>query len=320
MLEARRIYVRGVERRNDLDWNDDVRHWKITTDVGEQFYTRSQNIVGKKDTGEEIIVVIRKQNREIDHPFITFAGKGEHYKVKPPNRKDIDKGYIRKSGQREQGNRINVERTMSLIAKNTDGDKKERDPIPQGPHIAICYGVIDLGTHESEYQGREYDSRKVMLQWELPGQRIEYEKDGKKMEGPRVISKEYTLSLGEKANLRKDLQGWRGRAFTEEELNGFDLRNVLGKPCQILITHKTSQRGKTYARVDAVIALSGQATPTQHNDNLWFSLEETKEIPENLYDWMKTKIKESKEMRDVGASEQVMDAMSQQQEEDPIPF
>ena len=63
-----------------------------------------------------------------------------------------------------------------------------------------------------------------IFMWELPGEEIEIEGEMK----PRAISETYTNSLGEKANLRKMLENWRGRAFTQEEMDGFDLRNVLG--------------------------------------------------------------------------------------------
>lgn len=36
----------------------------------------------------------------------------------------------------------------------------------------------------------------------------------KKGEQPLVIDKEYTLSMAEKSNLRKDLKLWRGKEFT----------------------------------------------------------------------------------------------------------
>jgi len=38
-----------------------------------------------------------------------------------------------------------------------------------------------------------------------------------------MISKRYTMSLGEQSTLRKDLESWRGKKFTPEELQGFDL-------------------------------------------------------------------------------------------------
>jgi len=53
-----------------------------------------------------------------------------------------------------------------------------------------------------------------------------------------TISKFYTLSLHEKSNLGKDLTSWRGRPFTETEKQGFDVRNLIGVPCQLNVMHK----------------------------------------------------------------------------------
>ena len=71
----------------------------------------------------------------------------------------------------------------------------------------------------------------------------------------------YTLSLHENAALRRDLQSWRGRAFTETELAGFDLKTVLGVPCMITLVH--SPDGK-YANIQAVAGLpKGMEAPPQ---------------------------------------------------------
>jgi len=106
---------------------------------------------------------------------------------------------------------------------------------PTGTHNAIAYRVIDLGTHENEYQGQKNVKREVMVTWEID----ELMKDGRRFS----VSAFYNASLNEKANLRKTLESWRGRAFTEEELKGFDLKNVLGKPCLVNLT--LSDKGKS---------------------------------------------------------------------------
>jgi len=104
-------------------------------------------------------------------------------------------------------------------------------------HKAICYGVYDLGTQFNETFGNK--NHKVLLQWELPEARIDIQKDGEDLNLPRAQSKIYTLSLHEKANLRKDLESWRGKSFTATELEGFDLKNLLGVDCQLQVIHKT---------------------------------------------------------------------------------
>ncbi|MHA1379626.1 MAG: hypothetical protein ACTSRG_14730 [Candidatus Helarchaeota archaeon] len=45
------------------------------------------------------------------------------------------------------------------------------------------------------------------------------------------------MSLHAKATMRKFLESWRGKKFTKEELEGFDLQKILGKPCQLQIIH-----------------------------------------------------------------------------------
>jgi hypothetical protein len=62
------------------------------------------------------------------------------------------------------------------------------------------------------------------------------------------ISKQYTLSLSDKAKLRADLASWRGRDFTQEELRGFELKNILGQWAMITAT-KTERDGKEYINI-----------------------------------------------------------------------
>ena len=54
---------------------------------------------------------------------------------------------------------------------------------------------------------------------------------------PFAVSKTYTASLFEAAALRKDLESWRGKSFTEEELGGFDISKLLGCTARIEVGH-----------------------------------------------------------------------------------
>jgi hypothetical protein len=137
---------------------------------------------------------------------------------------------------------------MALIAT---GSNKDFKPVPQGSHMAVCWRVIDLGTQRWEYQGEPQIGRKVLIAWELHGEADDgtplTTDDGQ----PLSVSKKYTLSLGKKANLRGDLESWRGKAFTEQELAGFDIGALLGQPCMVTIKHETKGE-KTYANVASV--------------------------------------------------------------------
>jgi hypothetical protein len=126
--------------------------------------------------------------------------------------------------------------------------------IPEGVHIGICYGCFDVGTQTTEWKGETKQKREVVIVWEIPDERIKLEKDGKEVDLPRAVSKIYTASLGEKANLRKDLTAWRGKDFTDAELKAFSLTNILGKACQLQIVHR-KVGDKTYANIQSLMAL-----------------------------------------------------------------
>lgn len=181
---------------------------------------------------------------------------------------------------------------MGLTAKEGGGSGFVL--VSEGVHRAVCYSIYDLGTHrDDKYQK---DVHKALLIWELPDERIDIEKDGKMQNLPRVISKKYTLSLGEKAILRKDLQTWRGRAFTAEELKGFDLKNVLGKLCQLQVIHN-SKGEKTYANIGAIIPMpKGAAVFKPENPVHFYSMQDSGvDIPEGTPNWVVEEIHESEE-------------------------
>ena len=71
---------------------------------------------------------------------------------------------------------------------------------------------------------------------------------------PLTLSREFTVSLSEKSNLRPFLEGWRGRSFTQEELDGFGLANVLAKPCMVNVIH-VKKDDKTYANIKSVMPI-----------------------------------------------------------------
>lgn len=175
-----------------------------------------------------------------------------------------------------------------IITAGSSGPKS--DPVPAGTHSAVCYGVVDLGTQESEQYGPK---AKIALLWEIPDERIEVK--GKSL--PRGISKRYTASLNEKANLRKDLEAWRGRQFTAAELAGFDLANILGKSCLLNVIHQDTPRG-TFSGVAGVMPLpKGMPPKAPENGITHFSIKDAVEAakaagqrdvqwPGNLPQWL----------------------------------
>lgn len=152
-----------------------------------------------------------------------------------------------------------------MIAKDSGGGSFEQAPV--GTHVARCYKLIDIGTTLQEFQGEAKKRHQVIIGWELPNELMQ---SGEFAGQPFTASAFYTLSLHEKANLRQVLKNWRGRDFTDEELKGFDLRNILGKPCMVSITQ--NEKGRT--EVGGVMALpKGTNVPDPINPEVYFSLD-----------------------------------------------
>lgn len=178
---------------------------------------------------------------------------------------------------------------MAIIL-NDSGGGSDFTPVPAGTHFAICDMVVDLGRQEVKSQ-MYGDSVKpqVYLRWQIPSERVEWEKDGVKQEGPAVVGKTYTASLGEKANLRKDLQAWRGKPFSSDELAGFDVSKLLAVPATITITH-TEKNGRTYTNVASVGGIpKGTAAPPMEGDAKLYDAD-NQQCYDDLPKWLRDKI------------------------------
>ena len=127
---------------------------------------------------------------------------------------------------------------MPIIAKKPESNFL---PCPEGLHQAVCVDVVDLGVQRGPYG----EKHKVEVRWQTE---LENEETQRRFQ----LRKWYTLSLHEKASLRKDLECWRGRKFTEAELHGFDLEKLLGANCQLQVIHNITDDGKTYDNIQLI--------------------------------------------------------------------
>lgn len=126
-------------------------------------------------------------------------------------------------------------------------------PAPAGMHQGVCCDVVDLGMVKVEYSDGAKLQHKIQIRWFID-ELMPADKVGPDGIGYYMVTKRYTLSLFDTAHLRKDLTSWRGKAFTKEEREGFDVENVIGANCQLNIVHNESG-GNTYANVEAVTPL-----------------------------------------------------------------
>lgn len=130
---------------------------------------------------------------------------------------------------------------MPIIAKKT----ADFVPCPVGVHQAVCVDVVDLGMLEDSFSKTK--KHKIKIVWQVDDRNPE---TGKRF----IVQRRYTNSLHDKATLRKDLQSWRGRPFTADELKGFDLELLLGANCQLNVVHNDVD-GTPYANVEAIMPI-----------------------------------------------------------------
>jgi len=189
---------------------------------------------------------------------------------------------------------------MSLTARDSGGGSFT--PVAPGMHLARCYRIVDLGTQKSEYQGQVKHLQKVMIQFEVHGEDDNGDALVTNKGEPMSISKNFTLSLAEKATLRKDLQTWRGRDFTSEELRGFELKNVLGAWCMLSVAKSVGNNGKEYTNIMSInpvpSAIKKSGLPNGFNKLAMFVIENPDmELFETFGNGLKEKIQSSPEWR-----------------------
>lgn len=174
---------------------------------------------------------------------------------------------------------------MAFILPKPSEGNGDFERAPEGTHVARCISIVDMGMQTSTFSGEEKSAHKVHVAFELS-----HERDAKGR--PFIVSKRYTVSLHEKASLRKDLEAWRGKSFSKDELAAFDLAKLCGVACMVTVKHTTSADGsKTYANIVAISGLPKgmEQPPNSESDPLVFTLSDPwnrDAVPE----WLATKI------------------------------
>ena len=72
---------------------------------------------------------------------------------------------------------------------------------PAGSHLGTLYGVVELGTQRTEFEGRIDHKPQLRLQFELPDERMSTGR-------PFAIGRTYTLSSHERSALRQNVEAW----------------------------------------------------------------------------------------------------------------
>lgn len=147
-------------------------------------------------------------------------------------------------------------------------------PRPEpGNHLARLVAIVDLGTVQRSYQGKDYQSREVYLVWELVNQAMP---DGK---SNHLVGRSYATSMHEKSNLRKMLAKWRGSDFRDDE--AFELSLILGKPCLLDVQLVKDK----YVKLDPLCVSrlpQGMTCPTPRMKPYLWELERSDSLPAAL--------------------------------------
>jgi len=128
------------------------------------------------------------------------------------------------------------------------------DPHPEGQHAMLCVDVVNLGTRVERYgdfEPKEVEKAALVF---VSGARHD---DDSLM----LVTAEMTLSMFELANMRKFLESWRGKQYTEEQAEeGVPLHKVQGQPALVSIEQITTKRGRKFAKVMSISPLPKEMT------------------------------------------------------------
>ena len=134
---------------------------------------------------------------------------------------------------------------MPVMVSSSGGGGADFTPAPIGLHRGVCCDIVDLGYLDTQWGKKRKIDLKVQIAVDMD--------TGK----PFLVSKRYNATLGQtstkKSNLLSDLEGWRGREFTEQEAKLFDLETLIGVQCQVNIVHNEGTRGGTFANISAIV-------------------------------------------------------------------
>lgn len=134
---------------------------------------------------------------------------------------------------------------------------------PAGQFVATCVDTIDLGDKLESFPGTpDKLVHKCAIVFRT-GERNE--QTGEYID----IAREFTVSMGEKANLRKFLEQWRGKAYTVDQIEeGVPLHKLAGNAGLLTIAQQTSKQGRTYAVINACVGVPKQMAGAveQHGD------------------------------------------------------
>lgn len=133
------------------------------------------------------------------------------------------------------------------------GSESKFKPHDAGQFVGQCVDTIDLGEKVQDFPGtKPYLAQTCALVFRTgetnpdTGEFID-------------VAREFTVSMGDKANLRKFLEQWRGKPYTPEQIKaGVPLDKLTGQHGLLTITHRESSKQRIYANITACVGIPKQ--------------------------------------------------------------
>lgn len=164
--------------------------------------------------------------------------------------------------------------TGGFMAPASSNHREKRTDIanlPPGVNLSVIYAMVDLGTHPESFNGAAPTlKRKMFIGFEFPQLKQLFYVDDTE---PRstVVSKEPTLTLGDRSFLKKVINAIYARELTYQEATQIDLSKLLRAKIAVNIIHKTSHNnGQTriYNNIDSVMNAGNMAVPPNFNPEM----------------------------------------------------
>ncbi len=141
-----------------------------------------------------------------------------------------------------------------------EGGTSKYAPHSEGTALFVCVDVIDLGRKLDTFPGKAPRLVPRVALVFASGER--HQDDDRSLV---TVQQEFALSTYETSKLRKFVEGWYGKTFTDDQLkDGFALHKLVGRPIQLTIEHRKSQKGRAYAVIKSQSPLvKGMAAPPE---------------------------------------------------------
>ena len=176
---------------------------------------------------------------------------------------------------------------MRASVGGTGGDFPILD---ENGYPARVYSIVDIGIHNTKHG----DKHQVIISWELP---LEIGDDGR----PYALSKFETLSLHEKANLRKLIEAMKGKIPAEklEDQDFIDnlFLKVLGTPAMLSVSQYKNKDGYLRNGIEGVGKLmKGVELPPAINEPVLFDMDHfDQSVYKKLPEWQQKLVDIGKE-------------------------